>query len=377
MDAMITGFKFVFESAGGGTTPENVAAQTGDWLAILLTALFLIVAAISFGYVFIKSKRTSNMRSTASHAAVKTKLQTKIIAVTVLAVLALAGAVASAVNSPSIKAFANANAAGAEYKDAITVTVHESDQSITFEDNFFKNTDANPIHIDHSLLTVSDEAKAILGQLDLKLTAKYSDGTTMVFDDGPSSTYKPFDQIELEQGQTQDLTYNSTLSYEVAKKLCDLQGDAFTLELDQAQCVTVTYSKGDAESGEAPHSQTVSKSTEAGMEQYKTKAPGNTGHLAKAGYAFIGWTDASGSVHYTEGQEIDPADADVTLVPEWKYTAGYQLTFEAVGGTVDKTSLLIAADTAIATDKETIYFGTKTSDTQVVATKTGVNIFEK
>lgn len=29
-NVMSTTFKFVFESAGGGSTPENVAAQTGD-----------------------------------------------------------------------------------------------------------------------------------------------------------------------------------------------------------------------------------------------------------------------------------------------------------------------------------------------------------
>lgn len=253
---------------------------------MLLVALFAVAAIASLIFAFVKTKNNMNFAKGASHATVKTATQSKIIAAVIVAAIAIVGICVSVANAPALRAFANANAEGVEYKDAITATVHEDTQTITFEQNFFKNTEANPIHIDHSSLKLSEEAKAIVGQNELRLTAKYSDGSTFVFNDKADSNtpYLPFDQLELAQNKSQDIVYNTNLSYDMAVKLCQIE-EAFTLELNQADCVTVSYNRGEGTTGEPPHSQTVSKSGQEGAKQLITKAPGK-GTLAKSGFAF-------------------------------------------------------------------------------------------
>ena len=140
METMSTVFKFVFESAGGGETPpENVSAQTGDWLSILLITLFVVAAIASLFFIFIKSKNSNPLQMSGKHSIAKTTAKPTTLIAGLIAALATVGAVISFINMPAINAFANGNAEGVDYKPQITATVHESDQSVTFETNFFTN----------------------------------------------------------------------------------------------------------------------------------------------------------------------------------------------------------------------------------------------
>lgn len=248
--------------------------------------MFAIIAVISIGYVFKRVKYQRNLYQNAGHASANVMPRAKIFAVTALAVLAIAGAIISAVNSPAIRAFANGNAEGIDFKNQITATVHEDTQTVTFETNYFTNNETGPIHIDHSSLNLSEEAKAVVGEAQFYFEAKYIGQETRVFKGEPDEADDcvPTDQTALTQGQTHNIEYNTNITYDIAKKLCDVE-EAFTLELVPSVCYTATFSSQGADSGEPPHCQTVSVAGE-GVENVKFTVPG-PGTLVKENYTLI------------------------------------------------------------------------------------------
>ncbi|MDI4648581.1 InlB B-repeat-containing protein [Cohnella hashimotonis] len=101
----------------------------------------------------------------------------------------------------------------------------------------------------------------------------------------------------------------------------------------------VTYEAGDADSGTVP---TDAAAYEAGAE---VTVQGNTGNLAKSGYAFAGWTlsaDGSGTV-YKAGDKLTMGAAEITLHAKWTANPTYQVTYDA--GDADSGSVPVDAGT--------------------------------
>lgn len=272
---------------------------------MLLVALFAVAAVASLIFAFVKTKNSKNFASSAGHAAAKTAMHSKTIVAVIIAALAIAGICVSVANAPALRAFANGNAEGVDYKPQITATVHEDTQTVTFEQNYFTNLEANPIHIDHSSLTLSDEAKAVVGDDEFYFEAKYVGEETRVFagDTDSSEDCKPVDQDALPNSQTQQIEYNTNITYEIAKKLCDIE-EAFTLDLVPAECYTIDFSAEGADGGQPPHVQTITAPGQEGMEQTIIYAPANTGNLVKEGYVFNGWNtqlDGKGTHYDVDG----------------------------------------------------------------------------
>lgn len=326
-NVMSTAFKFVFESAGGGSTPEYVAAQTGDITVIALTMLFAILAIASILF-FAKQRRNNsncnasssvdfNTQSGTNHAAeMKSSLGAKGAVAILLAVFSVVGICLTVANAGFVKAFA-ANALNADaYKTEIVATVHEDTQSISFDTNYFTNVDQSgkPIHIDSSTLSLSPEAEKILEGHDFYFDAQYEDGETKVYDSTKDTgEFLPKDQDALPTGETQNIIYKTNLTYDVAKQLCEIPQDkaAFTLELKPAECYSVFYYKGDAESGECPHSQTITSKGQG--EQEVIEAATNEGNLVKTGMDFYGWKDADGTIYQPGDYVSSAAEENITL----------------------------------------------------------------
>ncbi len=335
--SMKTVFNFVLEQGGGGDTPGgNVVAQTGDMLAIILTILFAICAIAASVYLIVKAKNFKNATSNGNNAGTKTFVQAKTLIVFLVAMLGIVGAIACAANTSVGRAFASGTANEMEFKDHVTVTVHEDTKTLSFEDNYFTNNEVDAIHIDRSFLTLSVEAKELLGGYKPNLTAKYANGDTYVFNGNADNDDPclPFNQIALPINGTQNIVYGTfDFNYEAAKQLCELT-DPLTIELCQTYCYTVTYEKGGATSGTVPRSQTVSQSGRTQVVQTTTKAPANTGNLQKSGFEFNGWIDVNGN-HYDVGDDIEPS-ANMSLSPDWKNTSGLKIKFENDGKGIAK-----------------------------------------
>jgi uncharacterized repeat protein (TIGR02543 family) len=98
---------------------------------------------------------------------------------------------------------------------------------------------------------------------------------------------------------------------------------------------TITYAGSNADSGEVP----------AGASCYEGQAvtvADNTGNLVKAGYAFDGWKDASGTA-YAANSGFYMGTSDVTLSAVWKSTTGGASIGVTVQGEVHVTLTLASA----------------------------------
>ena len=96
-----------------------------------------------------------------------------------------------------------------------------------------------------------------------------------------------------------------------------------------ADTYVVTYFPNGAVSGTVP-----ADTTSYSVGQTVTVA-GNTGGLAKTGYAYSGWntkTDGTGTT-YTQGQTFAIGEGDVTLYARWTTNPTYTVTYSANGAT--------------------------------------------
>lgn len=175
-----------------------------------------------------------------------------------------------------------------DYKAEIDVIVDEATQSISFDTNYFTNLSADPVHIDNSTLTLSDEAK-LLDIPEFVFKASYENDKANVFEGMSDETTPdiPTGQTVLATKATQNIKYSTNMTYETAKLLSTIE-NAFTLELNETPCYTIEYSANEATGGEAPAPVTLTPSAETGALNVETYAPENTGGLVKTGYRFTG-----------------------------------------------------------------------------------------
>lgn len=325
---METVFKFI--SVNGNPEYYNATdAPTGDAISMLLAVLFMIVAISAVAIAVFKYKNTA----TSLHAK-KTLVgggalsKTKSAVLYVIAGLAIVAAVVCAFRLPVAGAFANGNV---DFKNEVTVVVHEDTKQVEFESNYITNNTDKPIHIDNSSFKFSEEAIS-KGVQPFNFWAY--DGNTRVYNSAqltPEGECLPKNQIEIAPGETRNIEYGSDdLTYENALALTQLE-KAFALQLNEEPCYTMSFEKNDEKvEGDLPHSQTVSQIDTEG-EQKTFVIPGK-GNLSRGVDEFLGWT--CDDTQYEEGQEIYPTD-DMTFTTTWD--ARILISFaNPVGGNIVK-----------------------------------------
>lgn len=149
--------------------------------------------------------------------------------------------------------------------------------------------------------------------------------------------------------ETQTVTSGSTISgnYTYFKVKCGSStGTTATITVEYSTGYTVTYDANGATSGDVPTDNTKYK------ENDKVTVLGNTGSLAKTGYAFGGWnTQADGEgTNYTADNTFN-ITANTTLYAKWNektctdlsYTGTPDKTVYSAGQSFDPTGLTVTA----------------------------------